>query len=38
MEACSQLGTEQEVPDTGSVEGDISTLLTNLAELLLTAR
>jgi AcrR family transcriptional regulator len=38
MEACSQLGTELEVPDTGSVEGDISTLLTNLAGLLLTAR
>jgi hypothetical protein len=38
MEACSQLGTEQEVPDTGGLEGDISTLLTNLAELLLTAR
>src|SRR5579862_4894117 len=38
MEACSQLGTEQEVPDTGSVEGDISALLTNLAELLRTAR
>ena len=38
IEACSQLGTEQEVPDTGSLEGDISALLTNLAELLLTAR
>ena len=38
IEACSQLGTEQEVPDTGSLEGDISGLLTNLAELLLTAR
>jgi AcrR family transcriptional regulator len=38
MEACSQLGTEQEVPNTGSLEDDISALLTNLAELLLTAR
>ena len=38
IEACSQLGTEQEVPDTGSLEADISALLTNLAELLLTAR
>jgi AcrR family transcriptional regulator len=38
IEACSQLGTEQEVPDTGSLEGDISALLTNLAELLHTAR
>jgi AcrR family transcriptional regulator len=38
IEACSQLGTEQEVPDTGSLDGDISALLTNLAELLLTAR
>jgi AcrR family transcriptional regulator len=38
IEACSQLGTEQEVPDTGSLEGDVSALLTNLAELLLTAR
>lgn len=38
MEACSQLGTEQDVPNTGSLEDDISALLTNLAELLLTAR
>jgi AcrR family transcriptional regulator len=38
MEACSQIGTEQEVPDTGSFEGDITALLTHLAELLITAR
>jgi AcrR family transcriptional regulator len=38
LEACSQLGTEQEVPDTGSLQGDLWALLTNLAGLLLTAR
>jgi AcrR family transcriptional regulator len=38
MEACSQIGTEQEVPDMGSFEGDITALLTHLAELLITAR
>jgi AcrR family transcriptional regulator len=38
IEACSRLGTEQEVPETGSLDGDISALLTNLAELLRTAR
>ena len=38
MEACLGLSTEQEVPDTGSFEGDITVLLTNLAELLGTAR
>ena len=38
IEACSQLGTEQEVPDTGSLEDDICALLTDLAQLLRTAR
>jgi AcrR family transcriptional regulator len=38
MEACSGLSTDQEVPDTGSFDGDITALLANLAELLRTAR
>jgi AcrR family transcriptional regulator len=38
MDACSQISTEQEVPDTGSFVGDITALLTNLAKLLRTAR
>jgi AcrR family transcriptional regulator len=38
LEACSRISIEQAVPDTGSFEGDITVLLTNLAELLLTAR
>jgi AcrR family transcriptional regulator len=38
LEACSRISTEQAVPDTGSFEGDITVLLTNLAELLVTAR
>ena len=38
MEACSQISTQQEVPDTGSFEGDIASLLTSIADLLRTAR
>jgi len=38
IDACSQIGAEQETPDTGDFEGDLITLLTNLAELLSTAR
>jgi AcrR family transcriptional regulator len=38
MEACSRIGTEQKVPATGSFAGDVTALLTNLADLLLTAQ
>lgn len=38
IDACSQLSTQQEVPDTGSFEGDITALLTSIATLLRTAR
>jgi AcrR family transcriptional regulator len=38
IDACSQLGTRQEVPDTGSFAGDLRAHLTTLATLLQTAR
>jgi AcrR family transcriptional regulator len=38
LEACSQMSTTHEVPDTGSLEGDITALLTSIAKLLSTAR
>ena len=38
LDACSQLSAEQEVPDTGGFEGDVTALLTGLATLLATAR
>jgi len=38
LDACSQISAEQEVPDTGSFEGDVTALLTDLATLLATAR
>ena len=38
IDACSRISAEQEAPDTGSFEGDVTALLTNLAELLRTAR
>jgi len=38
IDACSHITAEQEAPDTGSFEGDLTVLLTNLAELLRTAR
>jgi len=38
MDACSRLGTEQEVPDTGSFAGDLAAQLTTVARLLRTAR
>lgn len=38
MDACSRISTEQEVPDTGSFEGDVTALLTTFANLLRTAR
>jgi len=37
IDACSQIGTTHEAPDTGSFEGDVTALLTNMAELLRTA-
>ena len=37
IEACSQISTTHEAPDTGSFEGDVTALLTNMAELLRTA-
>jgi AcrR family transcriptional regulator len=33
-DACSSIGTPLEVPDTGSFEGDVTSLLTSLAHLL----
>jgi AcrR family transcriptional regulator len=38
MDACSQISTKQDVPNTGSFEGDIMAFLTSMAELLRTAR
>lgn len=32
IHACSRLGSAAEVPDTGSLEGDVRTLLTSLAD------
>jgi AcrR family transcriptional regulator len=37
-DACSSIGTPLEVPDTGSFEGDVTTLLTSLAHLLRSAK
>ncbi len=38
IDACSQINTKQDVPDTGSFEGDITAFLTSMATLLGTAR
>ena len=38
IDACSRLSDEQAVPDTGSVTGDVTAILTNIAHLLATAR
>ena len=38
IDACSQISTKQDVPDTGSFEGDITAFLTSMATLLCTAR
>jgi AcrR family transcriptional regulator len=38
IDACSRLSDEQEVPDTGSLEGDLTAILTNIGHLLGTAR
>ena len=37
IDACSRLGSAPEVPDTGSLEGDVRVLLTQLADQLQTA-
>ena len=38
IDAASRISAEQEVPDTGSVEGDVTAILANLGYLLTTAR
>ncbi|HEX2914508.1 MAG TPA: TetR/AcrR family transcriptional regulator [Chloroflexia bacterium] len=38
IDACSRLNTKQDVPDTGSFEGDITAFLMSMATLLGTAR
>jgi AcrR family transcriptional regulator len=38
QEACSSIGTPLDVPDTGSVEGDVTALMMNLAQLLRSAK
>ena len=38
IDAASRISAEQEVPDTGSLEGDVTALLANLGHLLSTAR
>jgi AcrR family transcriptional regulator len=38
IDACSRISAEQEVPDTGSLEGDVTAILTNIGHLLGTAR
>src|SRR5580658_7496775 len=37
IDACSRISAEQEVPDSGSLEGDLTAILTNIAHLLQTA-
>jgi AcrR family transcriptional regulator len=37
LDACAQMSASHDVPDTGSLEGDIRTLLTGIAEMLTTA-
>ena len=37
-DACSTIGTPQDVPDTGSFEADMTALMSNLAQLLRTAK
>jgi AcrR family transcriptional regulator len=38
LDACSQISTEQQVPDTGSFEGDVTAFLMGIADLLSMAR
>jgi AcrR family transcriptional regulator len=37
VDTCSRLSSEQQIPDTGSLEGDLTAILTNIAHLLQTA-
>jgi AcrR family transcriptional regulator len=37
IDACSRITAEQDTPDTGSLEGDVAAVLTNIAHLLQTA-
>ena len=37
IDACSRISAEQETPDTGSLEADLTAILTNIAQLLETA-
>jgi AcrR family transcriptional regulator len=38
IDACSRISDEQEIPDTGSLEGDLTAILTNIGHLLGTAQ
>lgn len=38
LDAASRISAEQQVPDTGSLQGDVQAILTNLGHLLVTAR
>jgi AcrR family transcriptional regulator len=38
LDACSQMAADEEAPDTGSLEGDLTAILANIAQLLGTAR
>lgn len=38
IDACSRIGDEQAIPDTGSLDGDLTAILTNIGHLLGTAR
>ena len=37
IDACSRISAEQETPDTGSLEGDLTAIMTNIGQLLETA-
>lgn len=37
IDACSQISAEQEIPDTGSLEGDLKAILTNIVHQLQTS-
>jgi AcrR family transcriptional regulator len=38
IDACSRISAEQEIPDTGSLEGDVTAILSGIARLLGSAR
>src|SRR5579862_1392886 len=38
LDACSQMAAAEQAPDTGSLEGDLAAILSNIAQLLGTAR